>query len=126
VSGHFGLFGREHELVVGGSASRKRWTNTGYAPQPGYPTEVSDYRAWQGDIAEPQWQRSYDNNEVTRENGVYVVGRFDVADPLKVIVGSRLASYRSLGTHETGVFVPYAGVVYDLGEHYSVYASYST
>lgn len=126
VSGRFGLFGREHELVVGGSASRKRWTNTGYGPQAGFPDTVPDCRTWNGDIAEPQWQRTYDNNEVTRENGLYVVGRFDLADPLKLIVGSRLASYRSPDTRETGVHVPYAGVVYDLGEHYSVYASYST
>ncbi|MDF2481943.1 MAG: TonB-dependent siderophore receptor [Stenotrophomonas indicatrix] len=126
LSGNFGLFGRQHELVVGGSASRKRWTNTGYSPQPGYPTAVADYNSWKGDIPEPEWQRGYGNNEVTRENGLYVVGRFDVADPLKVIVGSRLASYRSPQTRETGVFVPYAGVVYDLGQHYSVYASYST
>jgi outer membrane receptor for ferric coprogen and ferric-rhodotorulic acid len=67
--GHFGLFGREHELVVGGSASRKRWTNTGYGLQAGFPDTVPDYRSWNGDIAEPQWQRTYDNNEVTRENG---------------------------------------------------------
>ena len=80
VSGRFGLFGREHELVVGGSASRQRWTNTGYGPQAGFPDTVPDYRTWNGDIAEPQWQRTYDNNEVTRENGLYVVGRFDLAD----------------------------------------------
>jgi outer membrane receptor for ferric coprogen and ferric-rhodotorulic acid len=124
VSGHFGLFGREHELVVGGSASRKRWTNTGYAAAAIRP-RCRTTAAGRATLPSRR-QRSYDNNEVTRENGLYVVGRFDVADPLKLIVGSRLASYRSPDTRETGVHVPYAGVVYDLGEHYSVYASYST
>ena len=40
--------------------------------------------------------------------------------------GSGFGEIALLDVRETGVFVPYAGVVYDLGEHYSVYASYST
>lgn len=126
ITGKFGLFGREHELVAGASVSRKRWTNDGYAAPPGFVTSVPNYYSWNGDIPEPQWQRGYSNNEVTRESGAYLVGRFDLADPLKLILGSRVANYRSPGTHESGVFVPYAGLVYDLGRNYSVYASYST
>jgi len=126
VSGAFEWFGRQHELVVGGSVSRKRWINDGYSPQEGYVTSVADYRGWTGDVPEPDWQWGYGNNEVTRESGAYVVGRFDLADPLKLILGSRVANYKALDIDETGVIVPYAGLVYDLNQNYSVFASYSS
>ena len=126
VSGTFDWFGRQHELVVGGSVSRKRWVNNGYSPQPGYISGVADYYSWTGDVPEPDWQWGYGDNQVTRENGAYVVGRFDLADPLKLIVGSRIANYTSPDTDESGVIVPYAGVVYDLNRNFSVFASYST
>jgi outer membrane receptor for ferric coprogen and ferric-rhodotorulic acid len=126
VSGKFEWFGRQHELVVGGSVSRKRWVNNGYSPQPGYVSDVANYYAWTGDVAEPDWQWGYGDNQVTRESGAYVVGRFDLADPLKLIVGSRIANYKSPDTDESGVVVPYAGLVYDLNRNFSVFASYST
>ncbi|NWF33504.1 TonB-dependent siderophore receptor [Stenotrophomonas sp. SAM-B] len=126
VSGKFEWFGRQHELVVGGSVSRKRWVNNGYSPQPGYVSSVADYYAWTGDVPEPDWQWGYGDNQVTRESGAYVVGRFDLADPLKLIVGSRIANYKSPDTDESGVVVPYAGLVYDLNRNFSVFASYST
>lgn len=126
VSGKFEWFGRQHELVVGGSVSRKRWVNNGYSPQPGYVSSVADYYAWTGDVPEPDWQWGYGDNQVTRESGAYVVGRFDLADPLKLILGSRIANYKSPDTDESGVVVPYAGLVYDLNRNVSVFASYST
>ncbi|WP_428995284.1 TonB-dependent siderophore receptor [Lysobacter enzymogenes] len=126
VSGHFAWFGREHELVFGASASRKRWTGTGYFAPADYPATVADYRRWNGDIPEPAWQHGFDNDEVTRESGAYVVGRFDLADPLKLILGSRIANYKTTDIRESGVIVPYAGAVYDLNRFLSAYASYST
>lgn len=126
VSGRFPWFGREHELVVGGSVARKHWINDGYTPQPGYAGTVADYRQWNGDIPEPDWQWLYSDDQVTRESGAYVVGRFDLADPLKLILGSRVANYRTTEIDESGVVVPYAGVIYDLDRHFSVYASYTS
>ncbi|QWP79448.1 TonB-dependent siderophore receptor [Lysobacter sp. K5869] len=126
VSGRFQWFGREHEVVFGASASRKRWTNTGYFAPSDYPTSVADYRRWNGDIPEPNWQRAFANDEVTRESGAYAVGRFDLADPLKLILGSRVANYKSESIDKSGVWVPYAGLVYDLNAYLSAYASYST
>lgn len=126
VSGHFQWFGREHELVFGASASRKRWTNVGYFAPPDYPTQVPDYRQWNGAIPEPAWQRGFDNDQTTRESGAYLVGRFDLADPFKLILGSRIADYKTDGIDESGVVVPYAGAVYDLNTYLSAYASYST
>ncbi|MGO1070462.1 TonB-dependent siderophore receptor [Lysobacter sp. CA199] len=126
LSGRFGWLGREHELVVGGSVSRKRWTNTGYAPPADYSYDVPDYRTWNGDIPEPAWQRSYGDDVVTRENGMYIVGRFDVADALKAIVGTRVSNYKATDIDKSGIVAPYAGLVYDLNANYSVFASYTS
>ncbi|WP_250442597.1 TonB-dependent siderophore receptor [Lysobacter enzymogenes] len=126
LSGRFGWFGREHEVVVGASVSRKHWTGTGYFAPADYPQQVADYRRWNGDIAEPAWQHGFDNDQVTRESGAYVVGRFDLADPFKLILGSRIANYKTDGIDESGVVVPYAGAVYDLNAYLSAYASYGT
>ena len=46
--------------------------------------------------------------------------------PAIEIVGSRIANYTSPDTDESGVIVPYAGLVYDLNQNYSLFASYSS
>ncbi|UNP28814.1 TonB-dependent siderophore receptor [Lysobacter gummosus] len=126
LSGKFAWLGREHELVIGGSMSRKRWTNDGYFAPADYPLQVPDYRSWNGDIPEPVWVSAFANDEVTRESGAYIVGRFDVADPLKLIVGSRIANYKAVDIDKSGILVPYAGAVYDLNDNLSAFVSYSS
>ncbi|MGO4779511.1 TonB-dependent receptor, partial [Lysobacter sp. 2RAB21] len=51
---------------------------------------------------------------------------FDVADPLKLIVGSRIASYKAVDIDKSGILVPYAGAVYDLNDNLSAFVSYSS
>lgn len=55
--------------------------------------------------------------------------RLNVMDDLHVILGGRVANYHVTGINpsykETGRFVPYAGVVYDLNDNISAYASYT-
>lgn len=55
--------------------------------------------------------------------------RLNLADDLKLLLGGRVVNYHLTGNNpsyrETGRFVPYVGVVYDLDETYSVYASYT-
>jgi outer membrane receptor for ferric coprogen and ferric-rhodotorulic acid len=57
--------------------------------------------------------------------------RLNLADSLKLIVGTRVSWYRywnSSGVQtmkESGVVSPYGGIVYDLNRQWSLYASYS-
>ncbi|WP_188394899.1 TonB-dependent siderophore receptor [Oxalicibacterium flavum] len=128
VSGPFSLVGREHELVIGGSFAKRRWKNDGYWNLPGYDFTVPDYYQWQGNAPEPAWGApDYSNNETTREHGLYTTARWNLRDDLKLITGGRWSSYRNRDQEldESGVFVPYLGVVYDLDQNYSVYASYT-
>ena len=128
ATGPFELLGRKHELVLGGSHSKRRWTNQGYWTNG---TQVSGYYDWNGHLPEPQWGRlpaanKFGNNEVTRESGIYAAARFNLRDDLKLIAGSRVLDYENETTKESGVVVPYLGAVYDLNEQYSVYGSYTT
>ncbi|WP_449193011.1 TonB-dependent siderophore receptor [Thauera sp.] len=129
ASGPFELFGRKHELVLGGGASDRRWTNKGDGPQVGYPTSVADYYGWNGRVPEPNWNDPAawhgQNDETTREKGLYSTVRWNLRDDLKLITGARVSSYDRGSMNESGVVVPYLGVVYDLNGTHSVYASHT-
>lgn len=131
LSGPFQLFGREHELVVG--ASRRQevfdqyggWSDAGYA--------IADPNNFDhGSIPKPTINMSrFINNNTATEKGVYAVARFNPIDPLHVILGSRVSWYEyenrsgNTGYKANQEVTPYAGVIYDLNDTYSAYASYT-
>ena len=76
----------------------------------------------------------------TAQRGLYGSARLNITDPLKIVLGARLTWYRSrtdnfnllTGVTTNGqqvahhhVFTPYAGLIYDLNQTYSLYASYA-
>ncbi|ETK17986.1 ferripyoverdine receptor [Pseudomonas sp. FH4] len=129
VSGPFNLLGREHELVVGGSASSSHWKGKDYG-SPKHPNgNVVDFWNFDGNIAEPDWGApTYINDLTTRQSAGYMSARFNLTDPLNLFLGARVANYKLRGTDdstETGRLVPYAGVTYDLNENFTAYASYT-
>ncbi|HEY1396211.1 TonB-dependent siderophore receptor [Roseateles sp.] len=129
VSGPFTLAGRKHELVVGGSLARRQWKNDGYYVANGYDTTVPDYYQWNGQVPAPVWNSTPDftNDETTRERGLYAAARWNLPADLKLITGGRWSAYRNKaqGLDESGVFVPYAGAVWDLTREVALYASYT-
>ena len=128
VTGPFSLLGREHELVVGSSISSSHWKGNDYY-SPTYTNNVIDFYNWDGNSAEPDWGSvGFKNDETTRQSGVYVTGRFSLMDDLHLLLGTRVANYQVTGTSDTkdtGKVIPYAGLVYDLNDNYSLYASYT-
>lgn len=126
ASGPFQLLDRRHELVLGGSLTKRRWTNRGYWAGS---NEVPDYDAWDGRLPEPDWDNASwkgRNRETTRENGLYGAVRWNLRDDLKLISGARVLNYETSDIDESGVVVPYLGAVYDLDQRFSVYASGTT
>lgn len=133
ASGPFALAGREHELVVGGSWSKSEledisWydSSTGSALPP-----LED---WHGDYPRPLNDAGTNGSDFTdRMKSVYGVARWNLSDSLKLITGARVVDVDSDGsnygksksTSYNNEVVPYAGVIYDLNEQYSVYASYT-
>lgn len=129
VSGPVSIFGRKHEFAFGANGSkmedRNRLAGTVETPFNVYTSDPAGFPRITGTFA------PWGNFSETRQHGVYGVARLNLADSLKLILGTRLSWYeyenaRGVRTHdENRVVSPYAGIVYDLGEHYSVYASYS-
>ncbi|WNO52566.1 TonB-dependent siderophore receptor [Stakelama saccharophila] len=134
LNGTVGLFGRQHEFVLGALHSVMNRENTTYAalslPDPG------DYIHWDGsEYPYPGFsdEGSLEVDERTEQTGYYGAFRLNVSDRLKVIGGGRLSSWELSGFNfgdpreygDDGVFIPYAGVLYDLTAHHRLYASYT-
>ncbi|WP_454689231.1 TonB-dependent siderophore receptor [Achromobacter aloeverae] len=136
ANGPFEAFGRKHHLTVGAESSYVRTTaSSGYASYG--PLNNIDIRDWDSYRTYPE-PSSYAggsyyeaSNNVVKQQALYALGRFSIADPLTVMLGARgtwydyevlqgTAKYRV--NHE---ITPYGGVVYDLNDTFSVYGSYS-
>ncbi|MFJ2446107.1 TonB-dependent siderophore receptor [Pseudomonas sp. NPDC087626] len=128
LSGPFSLLGREHQLVVGTSASNSHWKAKSYY-SPTYTNNVIDFYHWDGDSIKPDWGVATPTDETTRQTAGYTTARFNLTDELNLMLGARVANYWLTGTsdtRETGKLVPYAGVTYDLSQNLSLYASYTS
>uniref|UniRef100_UPI003CFD0D26 TonB-dependent siderophore receptor n=1 Tax=Alcaligenes faecalis TaxID=511 RepID=UPI003CFD0D26 len=137
ASGPFQLLGRQHELVVGASTRKDDFSYHGgrdvsyqhlldmdnlSAFNPPAPTGL-DADMWQYNITQKQ-------------QGVYTAGRFNVTDSTTFILGARMnwfdfdryaqTTVRTESQYEQrGKITPYVGVVQDLNENLSAYASYT-
>ncbi|WP_460410630.1 MULTISPECIES: TonB-dependent siderophore receptor [unclassified Pseudomonas] len=122
ASGPFEAFGRSHELVVGASNRVYDATTKEYDP---YTT------AWPIGAPKPDFVRDGKTRNVTTQDAVYLTSRLSLADPLTLILGGRLDWYdyddrTADGDYKvTRNLTRYAGLIYKLDDHHSVYASYT-
>ncbi|WP_030131921.1 TonB-dependent receptor [Pseudomonas sp. QTF5] len=143
VDGKFGAFGQQHELIVGFNASRSDkddFYSVALLPQKQNVFNPDRH------ITEPDDSYFIENSTrggpvktVTEQQGLYSTLRLKLADPLTFVVGSRVSWYSSKtdsvfinsGTSEharsteTGQVTPFAGVLLDLNDNLTAYASYS-
>jgi outer membrane receptor for ferric coprogen and ferric-rhodotorulic acid len=129
LSGPFQLLGREHELAFGVSHRQEKFDQWGGWTD-GTPVNIYDFD--HSLIAKPAVDTSlYESRNTATEKGVYAVARFNPVDPLHIIIGSRVSWYDyndRVGDGDykvTQKVTPYAGVIYDLNDTYSAYASYT-
>ena len=122
ASGPFQAFGRTHELVVGTSKRIYDMTTHSYSPYD---------RNWPLTAGKPDFVHTGDGRTVTTQDGVYLTTRLSLADPLKLILGGRLDWYDYDNRDGSGDYkvtrnlTRYAGLIYELDDHHSVYVSYS-
>ncbi|GLU27992.1 TonB-dependent receptor [Brucella sp. NBRC 12950] len=140
LDGKVDLFGRTHEVLFGVSANRLVSNNDFSIAALGIAQDVFN------PIAIPEVDNDYiianrfrGGNTRTKieQQALYGMTRLSVTDPLTVILGGRVSWYKSTSEDrdtglqstapykENGIFTPYAGVVYDLNNTWSVYASYT-
>lgn len=139
------LWGRRHDLAVGVSRRSVEWRDEGqgYVDADGNAEIVTgadpytfnwDSLVRRNILLDTLWTRQ----QKTTLTSAYATGRFNLADPLNVVLGARLdwfdfenrqrqgswSKQRAYG--EDAHFTPYAAVIYDLDDNHSVYASYAS
>jgi outer membrane receptor for ferric coprogen and ferric-rhodotorulic acid len=142
LTGPFSLLGRQHTLIVGWNGGKQVSSSQNGTANVLYPAAIPDYRNWTGNIPKPTFTPDGSHTETeVKLGGAYVAGRFSITEPLTVIAGARLSNYRTEDADfdTSGRFTgssnlqetknetsPYAGIVYDLNQQLSLYASYTT
>ncbi|WAJ37589.1 TonB-dependent siderophore receptor [Pseudomonas sp. GOM7] len=133
ASGPFSLAGREHQASLGASWSRSELNDISYYDST-TGSALPPLDDWNGHIDRPLNDRPTRGSDFTdRMKSVYGAARWSLTDDLSLITGTRVVDVSSSGESygaakslkNSGKVVPYAGVVYDLNEQYSLYASYT-
>ncbi len=140
LSGAFDLAGRQHEAAFGYMHAKQKFNSDTRGADYGLGLFVApapaDFNNWNPSAyAPPTWgARTFYQRSETTQDGLYGVGRFSLADPLKLIVGARVTKYEKTGNLAGATpyrlkfddeITPYAGLIYDVSKHYSVYTSYT-
>lgn len=141
VSGPFSLGGREHELVAGFMTSHSRQTGATFDTS-AFELVPGNIFDWEGHFPKQEFPKNGKYERTQSQNGAYLATRLRPTDDLSFILGGRVSTYKYnedytyypganlADTHasykEHGVVTPYAGVVYDLDDTYSAYASYTS
>ncbi|MDQ2101521.1 TonB-dependent siderophore receptor [Azospirillum isscasi] len=141
VSGPFELFGRRHELMagVGGYYAKRKGLDYPLWYINGYDYSIPNFFTWNGNIARPTLNPTGWSQTDERQMAAYAATRLRPTDALSFILGSRISRWsQDEKSHpnggaatvkkrsENGVFTPYAGIVYDVTDIWSVYASYTS
>ncbi|WP_058833542.1 ferric-rhodotorulic acid/ferric-coprogen receptor FhuE [Luteimonas abyssi] len=135
VEGPFRAFGREHQLVAGGSYNRREYVNNGAFDFPG---PMPTYFDWTGQWPEPDWlPLDEQSSGTTTQRAAYAATRLSLTDPLTLILGARHTRWENdhrdadgsggfrYTSREHSETTPYAGLVYDFDDTWSAYASYT-
>ena len=140
ANGQATLFGRKHDLLFGANAQSfdQNTDQSAFFPAVFIP---NIFNFDPSSVPEPNYGPQTQGTTVnTRQYGVYGSGRFNLSDPLKLILGARVSWYTTqtdahnllAGTTTLGKesaynreITPYAGLIYDLNKTYSLYASYA-
>ena len=133
-TGSFDAFDRSHEAAFGFSYSRQKMDFDRIGATDAVPAislfDWADYpkpATWGTAVKSGTYDR--------RQTGAYGALRLSLADPLKLIVGGRFNRWHRSGAgyagrspydFEQSKITPYAGLVYDLGNSYSLYGSYTS
>jgi iron complex outermembrane receptor protein/outer membrane receptor for ferric coprogen and ferric-rhodotorulic acid len=136
ASGSFSALGRDHHMLLGANWSiRNQTASSASADLSVTAIDLFHYdRSLYVEPAQPAW------DSVTRDQdvryGLYGKLKLSLADPLTVIVGGRISwlRYSNIETltgttlsnyRQNAQITPYAGLVYDVAHHWSLYASYA-
>ncbi|MFV7790920.1 TonB-dependent siderophore receptor [Aliarcobacter lanthieri] len=128
----FELGGLEHEIVTGFMYNKNKIAEY-YAGSPVLSSSILDMNNINIPLASPinNPNRIYLTGDETIQTGTYFAGKFSLMEDLKLIAGLRVSDWKFRTENGNGnrefqnELTPYAGLVYDIDEHHSIYASYT-
>jgi outer membrane receptor for ferric coprogen and ferric-rhodotorulic acid len=142
ASGPFSAFGRQHEAAFGYLHAKTDFHSNNrlasFAGEPdGAAPAVRDFNNWNpASYPAPVWgQQARYETSATKQQGLYGMARFSVTNDLKAIIGARVTNYEKQGGGQwqdpyslnyDNEVTPYAGLVFDLNDTYSLYASHTS
>lgn len=132
----FELAKKEHEIIVGTQYNKEN--DKKYKPEFTGKYNITNYFTQDGSefTSEPNMGRNILRQDAdTEQKSIYLTGKFELIDDLKLILGSRLTTWeydsyswdtnsRTKYDHDN-IFTPFVGLVYNLDENHSIYASYT-
>ncbi|WP_082212596.1 ferric-rhodotorulic acid/ferric-coprogen receptor FhuE [Erwinia sp. 9145] len=129
VNGQYELLGRQHELMLGANYTKQQ--NTYHGTFENISSEMlGNFNDFDGQFRETDWgQRSTSQDDTIRQKSAYLATRISLADPLHLILGAR---YTRWNAHtmteevEKNNITPYGGLIYDIDDNWSAYASYTS
>lgn len=147
LAGKFDAFGLRHEFLLGMDHQKitSRWRGTQQSAGSGSDVDVFDPDAtpWPQPPTRKDFFREYSPNDQV-QYGLYSTLRLQLAEPLHLIVGARAQRFKydllytadwdqtgawapesNVSTREPTKVTPYGGLVYDLTDEWSTYASYA-
>lgn len=145
LQGRFAAWGRQHDLVLGYNWSDYKNFHEPLNETSGLEGRTVNIYTWNNNTARPvsAGDKLFDYDDWQRQYGSYGALRLKAREDLALIVGARVSTYQSRSSlifadpamaafssvtrmRKTGVVTPYAGVVYDLDDSHSIYASYTS
>lgn len=132
----FRAFGRDHELTVGADY---RDVHKNFRYGGGDTADINLYHP-DNDVPKPDYQYTNGNDSQTQQFGLYARTNLRVTDAATVIAGGRLTwwdnhtrnrnayfnQFSDTRSKINGKFTPYLGLVVDLTDQVSAYASYTS
>ncbi|EIZ8955955.1 ferric-rhodotorulic acid/ferric-coprogen receptor FhuE [Cronobacter sakazakii] len=140
VRGGYELAGRQHEMMFGGSYSRQRnnYDNSYPVNDNSGLMDVGNIHDYDGStVANPTWASfALYQRDVIRQKSIYAATRLSLADPLHLILGARYTEWNAkynlerkpdeIRRSKADDVTPYAGLIYDIDDTWSAYASYTS
>ena len=141
ATGPVRLLGREHTLLFGVTARKGLYSFSSATTTPAIARAVDIFSFDPDSVSKPNFTGiyTYRYSSLTRQLGLYGSARLQLTDDLTAILGGRVSWWDTEAryaqpalmvlptatTKKSGVFTPYAGLVYKLGSSVSLYASYA-
>jgi len=138
TSGNIKAFNREHKLSFGvnGYSLKSddpslvvKFASTNNA------TITVPYNGWNGKVEKPTVTKNGRTKVDEKEIGAFAALNLELADSLHLIVGARVTNFERVNNKgkvneqtqkHNGEFIPYAGLIYDINENFTTYASYTS